>query len=392
MNTKYQLVVIGSSNPLQDLIIDTFKNRVSDLGININSISILIADNFHANYITNSPTTCIYFGSKDNTHQNIDILETLISDSKLVLPVVDDLANFTKHTPTILHPINGFKLKDKNNVEALVGRILEGLGLLRLSRRLFISYKRSESTGVAIQLFEKLEQSGFDVFLDTHTILPGEIFQDELWHRLVDADIVVLLNTPGFLESKWTREELAKASAKSIGILQVIWPTHKPENSSLLSIPVPLKVNDFENNHYNDLNGKLVDAVLINIVNQAESLRARSLGARQDNIISEFMRSAKSLNVVAFLQPEKFITVKNKAGDKIIIIPTIGVPHAFTYHQSEDLIKAIKEDKTQKIFLLYDHINIREKWLKHLAWLDEYLPVNSIKTVEIETWLKTLNQ
>ncbi|MBK7129069.1 MAG: toll/interleukin-1 receptor domain-containing protein [Crocinitomicaceae bacterium] len=388
MKTQYQLVIIGHLNSLKSDIIDTIKTRVSDLGISSDSMVILDESNFNNTYIGNSPTVGLYFGGDDSNFPNLDILETLISGSNLILPIVRDIDIFKKLTPEKLHPINGFELKDATNIEALVSRILEGLSLLRLSRRLFISYKRTESTGVAIQLFEKLEQAGFDVFLDTHSIRQGEVFQDELWHRLVDTDVVVLLNTKGFLESDWTKEELAKASAMSIGILQVIWPHHNPERSSELCIPLQLSESDFENKNYADSKGHLIESTIADIISKTESLRARSLGARQDNIISEFMNSAKNEGVSAHLQPERFINVVHSDGSEVVIIPSIGVPHAYTYNQSEELIESIKFHKPKNIYLLYDHINIREKWLKHLKWLDGHLPVKTIKILERDKWLK----
>lgn len=390
MKTKYQLVIIGAHNIYKNEIINTFNARVNDLGISADSIILLEEDNFYDDYVNNAPTVGIYFGSDTTDFPNLDILETLISGSNLVLPIVPDIQHFSKNTPSKLHPINGFELKTKVNIEALVSRLLEGLSLLRLSRRLFISYRRTESTGVAIQLFERLEQAGFDVFLDTHSIQKGEIFQDELWHRLVDTDVVVLLNTKGFLESEWTKEELAKASAMSIGIFQVIWPEHVPEPSSGLTIQFPLNEMDFENRNFGDSKSHLIEFAVANIINQAESLRARSLGARQDNIITEFMKSAKAFGISAYLQSEKFITVNKSDGSGVVVIPTIGVPHAFTYNQSEELIRTIKEHDAKEILLLYDHINIRKKWLKHLDWLDKHLPVKTLKIIGIETWFKTL--
>ena len=389
MKTKYQIVIIGLINPLKEKVLETLKLRVSELGISHDSIITINEINFRQDYVANAPTVGLYFGGNTTVFPNLDIVETIISDSNIVVPIVHDFGNYSHLTPTILHPINGFELRDENNIEALVGRILEVLGLLRLSRRLFISYRRTESTGVAIQLYERLEQAGFDVFLDTHSIRQGEVFQDELWHRLVDTDVVVLLNTNGFLESEWTKEELAKASAMSIGILQVIWPNHIAERSSELSIPLPLHADDFENRKF-DSKDSLIKSVVENIIGMTESLRARTLGARQDNLVTEFMNSAKQHGVSAYLQPEKFINIIQSDGSEIVLIPTIGVPHAYTYNQSEDLVKTIKAHKPKNIFLLYDHINIRERWLKHLDWLDDYLPVNTVKILDIDNWLKKL--
>ena len=173
----------------------------------------------------------------------------------------------------------------------------------------------------------------------------------------------------------------------SIGILLIVWPNHTPERNTELSIPIKLNATDFENSKYDFKNCQLNEEVIPGIISSAESLRARSLGARQDNLVTEFMNSAKNQSVAAHLQPDKFINVIHRDGTEAIIIPTIGVPHAFTYNQSEELIKSIKLHKPKGIFLLYNHMYIREKWLQHLSWLDEYLPVNTIKLGERDNWL-----
>lgn len=261
---------------------------------------------------------------------------------------------------------------------------------MRLSRRLFISYKRDESSTVAIQLFEQLEKNGFDVFLDTHSIRPGEPFQEELWHRMADTDVVVLLNTPGFLNSNWTTQELAKANSMSIGILQLIWPSHKLERDAELSIPIQLSDSNFGNNNFKEPMSYLNSNAISDIISQVESLRARSLASRQDNIITEFIASSNRVGKKADLQSEKFITIKRTDGKEVVIIPTVGVPQAFTYNQSEELVARIKFQNTVEAYLLFDHRNIREKWIKHLDWLDNYLPVKTIKIVKAEEWLKTI--
>lgn len=388
MNTKYQLIFIGDSNPLRKEIEQTFIKRIGELGVDSRAIIFIDEKEFDNTYVANAPTYCLYYGNNNGVFSSHDILERLISDANLILPIVKDLRNFNQLIPESLRKINGFQLSSLKDLEPLIGNILEGLGLLRLSRRLFVSYKRDESSAVAIQLFEQFEKSGFDVFLDTHNIRPGEIFQDELWHRLADTDIVVLLNTPGFLQSNWTKEELAQANSMSIGILQLIWPKHKQEREAELSIPFQLKDEDFGNGHFSDSKSYLKNDTISQIISEAESLRARSLAARHDNIVTEFVKAAQSLKVDVNLQPEKFLTMRKKDGKEIVIIPTVGVPQAFTYNQSEELVKRIKSKDVVAAYLLYDHRNIRKRWLEHLAWLDTYLPIKTIKIIDIETWLK----
>ena len=390
MLTKYQIILLGAENLFIKEILKVFYRHTNELGLKDESIIVIQASNFYENYKANAPGFCLYFGNENGVNTNVDLLKSLLENGILILPIVSDLHEFSNRIPSILHNINGFQLSSEDDIEKLVSLLLEGFGLLRLSRRLFISYKRNESSTVAIQLFEQFEKNGFDVFLDTHSIRPCEPFQEELWHRLADTDIVVLLNTPGFLESNWTTQELAQANTMSIGILQLIWPNHKLERDAELSIPFHLSNKDFGNLQFTNSKSYLADSSIEKIVSEAESLRARSLAARQNNIITEFLVSAKQAGKKIDLHPEKFMTTLNANGKELVVIPTVGVPQAFTYNQSEELVNRIKSKNVSGALLLFDHRNIRDKWLKHLAWLDSYLPVKTIKIVEADKWLMNI--
>ena len=176
MEVKYQLVIIGFAHPLLDKVKETFFKRIEDLGLDGKSVDILNETNFSSMHKNNAPTVGLYFGRDDDSSPflHVDILDALIHSAAYILPVVEDLEGFRGRVPEELKDINGFKLSGEDDVDPLVTSILEGFSLLRTSRRLFISYKRTESTGVAIQLYEALEMAGFDVFLDTHSVRPGD--------------------------------------------------------------------------------------------------------------------------------------------------------------------------------------------------------------------------
>lgn len=388
MVTFYQIICLGEKHSLQDKVIEVLLKHIAELGVSTNLITIIDENNFEKDYKKNAPSYCLYFGRESN-FRNIEQLKTLVEDATLILPIVSDLNRFSKQIPEQLKTINGYELTSEDNIEGLVSCILEGLSLIRSSRRLFISYRRNESSTVAIQLFEKLEKAGFDVFLDTHSVSPGSSFQDELWHRMVDTDVVVLLNTPGFMTSNWTKQELAKANAMSIGVVQLIWPTHNLESEAKICIPIKLTKKNFKFRFFDcSYSGrKLCDDVVREIISKTESLRARTLAARQDNIVKELISSAKRTGKLIDLHPEKYLTITKSDGSEIIIFPTVGVPHAFTYDQSKELLDRMKRNDVGEIFLLFDHANIRERWIKHLDWLDRYLPIKTIKIVDVEKWL-----
>lgn len=378
---KYQLIILGDPNKFEQAILDLLYKQIEELGMNSDMLQILKRDNFKNGYHANYPAYCLYMGDI-NQETDLDILTILKNDATLILPIVSDLTKFDESIPEILKNQNGFKLSNEEEIPSLVSCILEGFSLIRSSRKVFISYKRSESSHVAIQLYEALEKSGFDVFLDTHSIRPGEPFQEELWHRMTDSDIIVLLNTANFLESNWTKQELAKANSLSIGIIQVIWPNLKLIPQAHICKPIQLEDKDFDD----DTHKKLVDSLVENIISSTEVLRARTLAARQNNLTSEFISFANQSNVEVTLHPDKFISVYIN-NEEYIIIPTIGVPQSLNCNNAEELILRIKQEKPKYIYLLYDHVNIRDKWLHHLEWLNQYLPVQSLKLSESLTIL-----
>ena len=161
-------------------------------------------------------------------------------------------------------------------------------------RRLFISYRRVESSGVATQLYEALDAAGFDVFLDTQGVLrPGEPFQEILWHRLADTDVALLLDTPGFLDSRWTEEELARANTSNIQMLQLLWPGQTEGATAAFSAFHPLSEDDFAGKVPLSPAAQLTALCVDAIVDEVEGLRARAFSARHAFLVREFALEAR---------------------------------------------------------------------------------------------------
>lgn len=388
MTYRYQLIFLGTLGYLSDKLSDLFFQRINELKLSKDAFAIITNKNFSAQYNGNQPAFVIYLGDPDGNFRDLDILQTLINDGTIILPVFFSEGDFHREIPCNIHGQNGL-LYDTTKDDKIVSLALESFELLRSSRKIFVSYKRNESSSIAIQLYEALERSNFDVFLDTHSIKQGESFQDELWHRMTDCDVIVLLNTKGFLGSKWCKEEIAEASAKQIGIIQLVWPDHKLENMAEICYPIQLMKDDFENNVFADnFHSRFTADFLNNLTQNVESVRARNLAARQDNLITEFTNSARKFGKKVNLQPERFIT-EDLAGDtKRIFIPTIGIPQSINCNQSHELKNQITDYKVDDIFLIYDDLRIRDKWLKHLDWLNKYLDVKTIKKQEFNQWLQ----
>lgn len=385
MDFKYQLILLGSFDGTENEISNLFLKRLEELQLQANFYEIVYSRDFNALYKGNQPTYTIYFGNQSGNFQDLDKIERLLKEGNIILPIFHN--SFSAEIPEILGNQNGLQYS-ANEKDKIVNLILESFGNLRNTRKVFISYRRDQSTSIAIQLYEALERNNFDVFLDTHSIKQGEPFQDELWHRMTDCDVIVLLNTEGFLERKWCKEEIAEASAKQIGVLQVVWPNHTLEKMAEVCIPINLKSEDFLDNKFTDKDtSKLTQERVLQIVQQAESLRARNLASRQDSLIANFLNIAKKYGKTMTVQPQRFITENIKENKRRIFIPSVGIPQSTDYYQSSELKKEIQEYSVEDVYLIYDNVRIREKWLKHLDYLNKWLDVQTIKKQEFEVWL-----
>ncbi|NKI27833.1 toll/interleukin-1 receptor domain-containing protein [Arenibacter sp. 6A1] len=388
MKYKYQLITLGSNVPERQIIIDQIRTELRNLKLPEEFIKVIPASSIEAEYKGNQPAFALYFGDTNSNFKDLDVTQKLMKDGTMILPIFYD--SFETDIPCVLENQNAVKYSD-NELNRIANVVLEAFELLRSTRKVFISYRRAESTAAAIQLFEALEAYNFDVFLDTHSIQKGEPFQDELWHRMTDCDVIVLLNTPGFLESHWCKEEFAEASAKQIGIVQLVWPNHQIKDidkSSYISYPIQLVEDDFINK-VSDSSGRFIESVVKCVLTEVESVRARNLAARQDNLITEFRNIAEKNNRTVTVQPEKILTEDLPNGEHIIYIPTIGIPQS-TSCQSAEIKKELLGYDEVSIRLIYDDLRIRDKWLKHLEWLNDNFrkDIKTLKKQDFELWLQ----
>ena len=310
--------------------------------------------------------------------------------------MVEDTASFGMLVPPQIAHLNGISVADcGNDFERLAARILEGFGLLRERRRLFISYRRFETSGVAAQLYEALDASGFDVFLDNHGVLrPGEPFQDILWHRLADTDVALLLDSPGFLASRWTEEELARANASNIQILQILWPGQTEAAAAAFSAFYPLESQDFEQTETLGPVARLQDTSIAAVVDAVEGLRARAIGARHAFLVREFLLEARNAGLSVHSTLDGALIVSGPGGQRVLIQPAIGVPDAERYEILEELLQretSLGQTYSPPPILLYDQTGIRERWLKHLNWLNGNLAcARSMGLADAKGWLSDL--
>lgn len=376
---RYQILLLGEKWEDESRLREDVLQAASELGIKRKSIEFFSEDEVGAQN-RKSPTVAVFFGYDGASQADHPALTGLLADSLPIIPVVSNLDGFRGKVPASIAGVNGLKVSGAAERARLVSTIFENLHLLREERRVFISYRRDESTGVAIQLFEELDKRGFDPFLDTRSVRPAVDFQSELWHRMADSDIVILLDTPNFRISSWTVKELAQANATNLQILHLLWPGVGPDKGSAFSDFFELRNDSFFQKGGLNKFSRLSESCLEEVCRRAESLRARALAARYAYIVDSFCDIAAANGVRPKVQPERYLTLQI-GGKEHVVYPAIGVP---TSPRMEDFELAV-EDIVPKptVRVIYDERGILDRWHNHLTWLSSHLPIKTVKLSDV---------
>ena len=388
----YQLILLGdTSNTACVAIRRRFFELLKERGLDRSLVAVLYVDLVlvapgSGGYESSKPSFAFYFGKRDHGDKDIAAVERLKGNGDAIFPIYFQVGRFQDEVPEELWTANG-RLFEPAELDSIVNVALEELRLLRKTRRVFISYKRSESLAVANQLYDLLSQNQFDVFLDTYSIRGSADFQTELEHRITDSDVLVQLNSVGFMDSKWCKEEISEANAHQVGVLQVNWPGVHPGATDQLSVVRMLREIDFRRKRYKRNNSTLRVSVLKEIVAKVEAIRARNLAARQDGLTAEFVKEAAHHKRSIIKEPA--FLVEQRTNEKFwYYIPAIGVPQSINFQESIKMLSRWGVTKPERVYLIYDDLSILPQWIEHLDWMSDYLEVKTIKKQEFALWLQ----
>lgn len=265
--TYYQVVNIGTAYTTTSL----------DIGLDDDRISIVSEDSIDKSL----PTVYLYWGKSSctKTYQGSLNLRELAADN-MIIPVIDDSTDFMKSIPDELAHINALIIKSGNY--AIVGNwILKHFGLYEATNKVFISYRRSDTSMLAHQLFERLIEAGYTPFLDCYSIESGVDFQEYLRNEIVDADVFVYLNSPHYNESPYTIEERDCAQKLSLGIVQVTFNEVSTDISVMNSSNIALGLDA---NPIFIYNSDVIDRILVEI----EKKRAVMFEYRRKALVNSY--------------------------------------------------------------------------------------------------------
>lgn len=356
----YQLSVLGSPSDaqLRDLE-ETVRAAMAMFGLRLGQeISWEVApDTFTPSQLRSSAV--VFFGGGGVDHPS---LPSLLRSGTPVIPVVSDLRRVTEEIPALLQPLNCLSYAN-GGAKRVATALLECAGLLPRQRRVFVSYRRDEARVAALQMFDALSARHFDVFLDTHGIAPAEDFQTMLWHRLCDSDVLLMLDTPDYFNSRWTSAEFGRALAKGISVLRVAWPETQLSRGLGTASLAELAENELDGG-----TGRIEDSAIDRICLQLEAVRSKSHAVRTINLVSNLRIGIEAIGgEVIGMGAGRGIRVRLPTGRLIVVYPTVGVPTSTTMHE------ASMNSPDESVAILYDHVGLHPQWQNHLDWLGRHI-------------------
>ena len=176
------------------------------------------------------PQVVAYLASSEGRDSKVvnKLIEAALARDVSIVPIVpgNERESISAKLPKCITHLNAVKWVEQGANVAT--SLLEMLGLVETERKVFVSYRRSETSELAVQLHTELVQRRFDVFLDRFSVEPGVDFQRRLEEDLGDKAFVLVLESSGLRNSRWVRHEIAYAHARRIEILALTLPDVEP--------------------------------------------------------------------------------------------------------------------------------------------------------------------
>jgi len=343
----------------------TDNNASEQLAIDLKVNLITSITNLESNFITALPPCggnaigfngCHALGTPDNLK-----LLIVVSDGMSNTFADQSVLNWSETTLPVIqlgHHVNlptPFNIPNavfwKNSIDEVIPYIFGLIGISEEDQRIFISYRRDDTTPFAGQLFDRLHHEGFDVFLDRFSIEPSVNFQKRLYQELADKAMIVFLESPTFLSSHWIQLEIAFAKKYRLGLLAL----------NIDGSPqIPAIDNEYRISVSLSTTTKQVDlAVLDNLVTKIRQRHSVALYRMRNYLNNNIVAALESRGAKTSFDNNGFINVTDKAGKLDYKIWATPRPPIVTDYHYTDISHAngervivgpeFKENKREKV-------------------------------------------
>ncbi len=213
------------------------------------------------------------------------------------------------------------------SIDEVIPTIFGLVGISEEAQRVFISYRRKDTSALAEQLFDRLNHEGFEVFLDRFSINPSINFQNRLYQELSDKAMVLLIESPDYNNSNWVQYEIDFAKKYRLGILAI----NTDNSPKVLSVDEEYRRN-VSLNASRILDTASLDALVVEIKQQHSIALYRMRNYLSTNIIAALRNQGATTNV----DNKGFISVSNRTGTtEYKIWATPRPPKVNDYHYTD---------------------------------------------------------
>lgn len=324
--------------------------KLNTLRLDLGEKLSFVTDNTYFNIDTDSASKHIVLCSSST-----DV--SCIKDSQFIPVIFDkdeELHDSIKH-------INAFvynkECKESSN-EQLCNVILEKLGIIRNTKNVFISYKREDTSKLANKIWKRLVIEGYTVFLDKKKIDIGVDFMDRIRYAIADADVFILLDSPGYFSSVYTKKEMYAACLSRVPIIMLTKKNAKKAEKY-----------DFIY-QYLKSNSKVSDAEYLCLIEKIREIQERTHVYRLSKLRTKFNRFEGNKEILL-----SNLYIPNKGDKEICSIRAIyGIP------KTTDL-EAIQRDEFNpnvKVAAIYDDLCLPKSCYEHVEWLN-----NEMRGIEL---------
>lgn len=254
---------------------------------------------------------------KSNTFANPSVLNW----THTILPVLQ-LSNSVSLPAPFKNPQVAFW---RDNIDEVIPYIFGLIGISEEDQRIFISYRRDDTSVLAEQLFDRLHHEGFEVFLDRFSINPAVNFQNRLYQELADKAMIIFLESPTFLSSSWIQLEIAFAIKYRLGYLSI---------NINDSDKIPLVDDEYRRKiKLRSSNSRVSKNVLNHLVSDIRLQHSVSLYRKRNYLNNNIIAALQSKGATANFDRNGFISVLDSTGKlNYKIWATARPPKVNDYH------------------------------------------------------------
>lgn len=350
-NSQMNIKIYSVSLPVCVLgVKEVLIRKLNTLRLDLGEKLSFVTDNTYFNIDTDSASKHIVLCSSST-----DV--SCIKDAQFIPVTFDkdeELHDSIKH-------INAFvynKECKKSSNEQLCNVILEKLGIIRNTKNVFISYKREDTSKLANKIWKRLVIEGYTVFLDKKKIDIGVDFMDRIRYAIADADVFILLDSPGYFSSVYTKKEMYAACLSRVPIIMLTKKNAKKAEKY-----------DFIY-QYLKSNSKVSDAEYLCLIEKIREIQERTHVYRLSKLRTKFNRFEGNKEILL-----SNLYIPNKGDKEICSIRAIyGIP------KTTDL-EAIQRDEFNpnvKVAAIYDDLCLPKSCYEHIEWLN-----NEMRGIEL---------